>query len=201
MAKTKDGRFVGFTSHAATENPLTPPRLVSYKPFIPNDSEPQPTPNSKSEEPISVPKRFDPERNAGIASTRNVTGNHRPSERRRSKFISEYTNEEDGIDDDKIEEKRRRKKERAARKMIAQPTPIILPEYISVTNLATALRVPMEEFGAKMLELGFEDINHDHILDAETAGLVASEFNYEPTVAQADEKYDLHARPPVDRPW
>ena len=97
----------------------------------------------------------------------------------------------------KMERKEQRKKARAAQKAVAPPTPIFLPEFISISNLAGALRVRVEDFIRKMGDLGFEATNHDHILDAETAGLVAAEFNFEPIIERTEDR-DLHPLPPPE---
>ncbi|KAF7876319.1 hypothetical protein EAF04_001414 [Stromatinia cepivora] len=99
---------------------------------------------------------------------------------------------------ERAELKRQRKREKAARKAAA-PTPIILPEFISVSNLAVALKVKLEDFLEKMEELGFEDVNHDHILNAENAGLIAMEYNFE-AIIERGESEDLKARPPAEDP-
>lgn len=211
LARTKDGRFVGFTKSG---NPSQdPPGCTSSKSVSSMDRERQPRPDgrkiSRSAPDDAMISRSAPDdvmisrsqsgRHGRIASAQYVRGNNRERERKRSKFVSAFANEEEEDDmADKIEEKRQRKREKAARKLAAPPTPIILPEYISVANLAIALRVPIEGFAVKMRELGFEEINHDHILDAETAGLIASEFNYEPTTVAHHESYDICARPPVE---
>ncbi|MCJ1419881.1 hypothetical protein MMC32_006237 [Xylographa parallela] len=99
----------------------------------------------------------------------------------------------------RIERKRRRKKEKLADRSLGTPTPIILPEYISIANLATALRVRAEDFSLKMQSLGFDETNNDHILDAETAGLIASEFNFEPIAPHKENAAeDLFALPPTE---
>ena len=121
----------------------------------------------------------------------------------------EYENIDEAIVT-RIERKRQRKKEKIADRSLGTPTPILLPEYISIGNLATALRVRAEDFSLKMRSLGFEETNNDHILDAETAGLIASEFNFEPIVPRkenavedlialprAEDKTFLLQRPPV----
>lgn len=101
----------------------------------------------------------------------------------------------------RMEAKAQRKKEKAALKAAqsAAPTPIFLPEYISVSNLAVALKVRYENFVRKMEELGFEDVSHDHILNAENAGLVAMEYNYE-AIVERSESEDLRARDPAPDP-
>ena len=97
----------------------------------------------------------------------------------------------------RLERTEQRKKAKATKKAMAPPTPIYLPEFISVSNLAAVLRVRSEDFIHKMIGLGFEEIRNDHILDAETAGLVAAEFNFEPIFDQA-ENPDLVSRPPAE---
>ncbi|KZF24697.1 initiation factor 2 [Xylona heveae TC161] len=135
------------------------------------------------------------------------------SNRRRGKGKSKnrefIVNEEDWQDEvgeeeeyaPKGERKKQKKKEKqahkAAQKAVAEPTPIMLPEYITVGNLAQAFRVRLAEFVSKMQELGFEDTQHDHILNAETAGLIAMEYNYEPIIDRGEEE-DLQARPPAE---
>ena len=97
----------------------------------------------------------------------------------------------------KMERKEQRKKAKAAQKAVAPATPIYLPEFISISNLAGVLRVRVEDFIRKMGDLGFEATNHDHILDAETAGLVVAEFNFEPIIERTEDR-DLHPLPPPE---
>lgn len=92
----------------------------------------------------------------------------------------------------KRELKRQRKEARLAKKK-AEPTPIFLPEYISVGNLATALRVRYDDFVEKMEELGFEETGADFILNGENAGLIAQEYNYEALIDKSDSE-DLKPR-------
>ncbi|RPB15294.1 initiation factor 2 [Morchella conica CCBAS932] len=90
--------------------------------------------------------------------------------------------------------KKREKKEYAP-KMI----PLYLPEYISIPNLAKALKVRLEDFTQQMEQMGFTEVSHDHILNAETAGLIAQEFNYEPIIDNSKERDLLPRPPPEDR--
>lgn len=90
--------------------------------------------------------------------------------------------------------KKREKKEYAP-KMI----PLYLPEYISIPNLAKALKVRLEDFTLQMEQMGFTELSHDHILNAETAGLIAQEFNYEPIIDNSKERDLLPRPPPEDR--
>ncbi|KAE8447974.1 hypothetical protein EG329_009897 [Mollisiaceae sp. DMI_Dod_QoI] len=102
---------------------------------------------------------------------------------------------------ERAEAKRLRKQEKAAKKAAkaVAPTPILLPEYISVSNLAMALKVRLEEFVYKMQELGFEETGHDYILNAETSGLIAMEYNFEPIIDRGESE-DLTARAPAPDP-
>ena len=117
--------------------------------------------------------------------------------RKQRKFESEHEDDEDDRIAAKIERKQQRKKERAMLKQTLPPTPIYLPEFISVSNLAAVLRVRVEEFVDRMEALGFEETNNDHVLDAEVAGLIAAEFNFEP-IFDYNANEDLKARPPAE---
>ena len=108
--------------------------------------------------------------------------------------FSDY--EEDG-DHIRQRRKKQRKQQLAAERLQGPPTSIYLPEFISVANLAGALRIRIEDFTRKMEELGFDETNNDHVLDAETAGLIATEFNFEPIVERADDQ-DLMPRAPAE---
>ncbi|KAH7370068.1 hypothetical protein BKA65DRAFT_444842 [Rhexocercosporidium sp. MPI-PUGE-AT-0058] len=129
-------------------------------------------------------------------------GKGRDKARRREQFVN---HEEDEADLDaaiaRAEEKAQRKREKAEKKAAkaAAPSPILLPEYISVSNLAVALKVRFEEFVYKMGELGFEETGHDHILNAENAGLIAQEYNFEPIIDRGESE-DLRAREPAADP-
>ena len=109
--------------------------------------------------------------------------------------------EEDDVEDryvNKKEQKRLRKEaKKAARLEKAKPTPITLPEYISVANLAGMLRLRVEDFVTKLEELGFEDVQATQVLNAEHAGLIAQEYNFEPTFQGEHEDGDLYAAPEI----
>lgn len=97
------------------------------------------------------------------------------------------------------EEARRRKEEKRAAKEALAPRTILLPEYISVSDLAGALGVRIPQFLEDLGELGFENILHDSIMTGETAALVAAEYGFDPTVDAGDEE-DLKPRPPPEDP-
>ena len=111
----------------------------------------------------------------------------------------EEVDEEDEVEDHFVsqkEQKRLRKEaKKAARMEKAEPTPIVLPEYISVANLAGMLRLRVEDFVTKLEELGFEDVQATQVLNAEHAGLIAQEYNFEPTFRGEHEDGDLYAAP------
>ncbi|EER44324.1 mitochondrial initiation factor 2 [Histoplasma capsulatum var. duboisii H88] len=83
---------------------------------------------------------------------------------------------------------------KAAKKEIEAPAPIYLPEFITVGNLADVLGVRPADFLGRLVDFGFEEATYSHILDAETAGLIASEFNFTPIIDNAGD--DLVAAPP-----
>ncbi|KAL3426410.1 translation initiation factor IF-2 [Phlyctema vagabunda] len=125
-------------------------------------------------------------------------GKDRDKARRRERFDYDEEGEEETPVVSKQALKEQRKKEKAAKKA-ALPTPVLLPEYISVSNLAVALRIRFEDFVEKLYEMGFEEMSHDHILNSETAGLIAQEFNFEPIIDRGDAE-DLKPRPPPEDP-
>ena len=126
---------------------------------------------------------------------RSRVGNREKTQRRQQR--SDDTDDGDDAISARIERKRQRKQERNTQSSRGPPTPILLPEYISIGNLATVLRVRVEEFIRQMRNMGFEEMSNDHVLDAETAGLVAAEFNYEPIINTRVSE-DLKALPPTE---
>jgi len=131
-----------------------------------------------------------------VAETRVEPRLERKSERRASSRRSDYGLNDP--DEELLSGGRGRKKKQSNEKnrdLTTSRTPIQLPEFISVENLATAVRVKTEDFINRMEEMGFERPRRDHILDAETSGLIAGEFNFEPTYIQESHVQDLVARP------
>lgn len=96
-------------------------------------------------------------------------------------------------------EERRRQKEilrqqrEVSKNDIGQPRPVHIPVFISVGQLAAILKVRAQSFDKKLKNLGFGDLGHDHVLNAENASLIAMEYNFEPIIERADE--DLRAAP------
>ncbi|KAJ5611692.1 Translation initiation factor IF-2 [Penicillium herquei] len=89
--------------------------------------------------------------------------------------------------------KRSKKGKGSKKEAVTAPQPLYLPEFISVTNLADVIGVRPGQFIQRMEEMGFENVEYNHVLDAETAGLVAAEYNYEAIFDTGDE--DLQAAP------
>ncbi|KAI1274958.1 initiation factor 2 [Xylaria sp. FL0933] len=120
---------------------------------------------------------------------------------RRSQQASRFE-DDDGADDyDEYQEKRRQKELRKAQREAerTEPIPIILPELISITALANALKIKPDDFLVQLGELGFEGVTLDSLMAGETAALVAQEYGYEPTVDAGDAQ-DLKPRPPPEDP-
>ncbi|KAI1346727.1 initiation factor 2 [Xylaria sp. FL0043] len=120
---------------------------------------------------------------------------------RRSQQASRFE-DDDGADDyDEYQEKRRQKELRKAQREAerTEPIPIILPELISITALANALKIKPDDFLVQLGELGFEGVTLDSLMAGETAALVAQEYGYEPTVDAGDGQ-DLKPRPPPEDP-
>jgi translation initiation factor IF-2 len=123
-------------------------------------------------------------------------------ERRRGGFGKGRRIERDDDEDDRVVNRSERKKMRQEAKKAAQeakkaPTPIYLPQYISVANLASMLKMRAEDFVVKLHDLGFEDVQNDHILNAEHAGLVAQEYNFDPIFQSEEQDGDLYPAPAV----
>ncbi|KAH6982842.1 hypothetical protein BKA56DRAFT_614859 [Ilyonectria sp. MPI-CAGE-AT-0026] len=90
-------------------------------------------------------------------------------------------------------------KRRAGEQVEAQAVQIFLPEYISVSNLAGALKLRVSHFLRDLEQMGFEDITEDTIMTGDTAGLVAMEYGLEPTI-DTGSKRDLRPRPVPEDP-
>ncbi|KAI0508727.1 translation initiation factor IF-2 [Xylaria bambusicola] len=120
---------------------------------------------------------------------------------KRAQRASRFEDDEDGADaydeyQDRLRQKELRKAEREAKR--TEPIPIILPELISITAFANALKIRPDDFLVQLGELGFEGVNLDSLMAGETAALVAQEYGYEPIVDTGDSQ-DLKPRPlPTD---
>ncbi|KLJ06900.1 translation initiation factor IF-2 [Blastomyces silverae] len=106
---------------------------------------------------------------------------------------ADYNREVERAERRRVKERRKQQAKEARRTMEA-PSPIYLPEFITVGNLADALGVRLADFLRRLVDFGFEEATYSHILDAETAGLIASEYNFTPIIEDAGD--DLVAAPP-----
>ncbi|EEH17298.2 translation initiation factor IF-2 [Paracoccidioides brasiliensis Pb03] len=105
----------------------------------------------------------------------------------------DYDREMERLQRRRLKEQRKQQEKEAKRANEANP-PIYLPEFITVGNLADALGIRPADFLVRLADFGFEEATYNHILDAETAGLIASEFNFNPIIE--DDGNDLVAAPP-----
>ncbi|KAF2501639.1 initiation factor 2 [Lophium mytilinum] len=170
-------------------------------------NEPNQAASAEASSIVSATDHYDAEKRAAAEAWRRRSARFTQKEeepayekdRRKGRMrIARSSAQEDEMDEGmaRAERKRRRKDEkRKAQLTRTEPTPIQLPEYISVTNLASALKIRVEDFVRKLEELGFEDIQNDHILNAENSALVAMEYNFEPIIQAAEEDIDLHPAP------
>ncbi|KAI1338172.1 hypothetical protein F5Y15DRAFT_417225 [Xylariaceae sp. FL0016] len=123
-------------------------------------------------------------------------GNRRPVRR------SPYGSEDAAWDKyEANREKKRLKAERQAQRESEKsgPTPIVLPELISISALADAMKQTPDDFLYQLGEMGFEGVTLDSLMAGETAALVAQEYGFEPTI-DAGDKEDLKPRPPPEDP-
>ncbi|RDW78218.1 hypothetical protein BP5796_06070 [Coleophoma crateriformis] len=155
--------------------------------------------NEGKEEAASYTRQRQPRASSRFEVDSMPKGKAKDKAKRRQRFLENHEEpDEDTLSRQRRELKEQRKREKAAKKAL-DPVPVLLPEFISVSNLAIVLKVRFEDFVAKVEELGFEDMSHDHILNAETAGLIAQEYNFEPIIDR-NESEDLKPRPPPDNP-
>lgn len=102
-------------------------------------------------------------------------------------------------DAEKDADKQAAKRKREMKKQEAG-TPITLPEFISVQHLSQALGVRYEAFVERLEDLGYDDVFAGKTLDSETSGMIAMEYNFDPTFDggyREEEVRDLKARPPL----
>ncbi|KYG50068.1 hypothetical protein M433DRAFT_130715 [Acidomyces richmondensis BFW] len=73
-----------------------------------------------------------------------------------------------------------------------------LPEFVTVSTLAQTLKVRYEALVRRLEQLGYDDVFPGKLLNSETSGMIAMEYDLEPifddVAAEADER-DLKARP------
>ncbi|KAI1301027.1 hypothetical protein EDD11_005863 [Mortierella claussenii] len=100
-------------------------------------------------------------------------------------------------------ENARRQVEQRSKKRKQRQKPskdVIIPDAISVSNLAGLLGARIGHFERTMKTLGMEVIRHDHILTSEEASLLALEYNVNPIVGSSDSLFDLSPQPEPEDP-
>lgn len=127
------------------------------------------------------------------------------TERRRQRKIDREYEERKRQQEKKERELQKKQREEERKRAMREADEISLrsinlPEFISVGNLANALGMRPADFVKQLEDFGFEDVSYSHVLDAETAGLIAAEYGYEThTGAARDEIEDLKpAEEPTD---
>lgn len=147
-----------------------------------------------------------PERDLEEGEEQQQVSQRRKDHRRRDgRKQRKHDEEEEGFDQEETRRRREKrklaKKERARQKQLdVAPSPIFLPEFISVSNLADVIGIRPAQFVQRMEDMGFEGVTYSHVLDAETAGLIATEYNFEPIFDQPEEGFDLTAAPEPEDP-
>lgn len=86
-------------------------------------------------------------------------------------------------------------KKRTVKKVEQKRPTIVLPRFISITNFATILKLRLPYLQKRMQRLGFENVNHDYIVDEETAVLIAEELGFD-AVVNDQQGVDLFPAPP-----
>ncbi|KAI9680856.1 MAG: hypothetical protein M1817_004296 [Caeruleum heppii] len=180
--------------------PSSLPSFIPPAPVAPVDDWDTPSRRRRTDEGASWHVK---DRRRGLELGSPVADDHRgrrDDRKRRSKGRGRNADDEEyGDVEARRERKARRARERALQKETGPPTPIVIPQFISVGNLANILKVKGEAFEQKLDQLGFNETSHDHVLNAETAGLIAMEYNFEPIINHESER-DLYARPvPEDK--
>lgn len=81
--------------------------------------------------------------------------------------------------------------------LVAVKPRIAIPKFITLSNFSNMLNTHFSVLQKRMTEMGFTELAHDHIIDEETAVLVADELGYEAVVDEVTGA-DLFAK--VDTP-
>ncbi|KAK5942878.1 translation initiation factor IF-2 [Knufia obscura] len=93
---------------------------------------------------------------------------------------------------------KRKKKEQKRKAVVSNQKPtLIIPEFMTVQQLAQSLKLKVDDLIQKLEEEGFEGARFDHMLDAETSAMFADIYGFE-AVAGTEEMQDLVARPPPE---
>jgi len=91
-----------------------------------------------------------------------------------------------------------RGKGRGSRFAPKQKVKITIPDFATVSQLANLMNVRYAQLAKRLQDMGFEDMNHNFILDSETAGLIADEYGFDVNFHANDGGEDLVAQPPSE---
>ena len=171
-------------------------------------------PRRTTEAPAAPPRRTGkPEADRPTPRTRNE-----PRRRDRKLTISQALDEADGTEEERVRslaavkrarerEKQRAKEERASGEVRKIVREVVIPETISVADLANRMAVRGIDVVKALMRLDIM-ANVNHVLDAETAELIVSEFGHNAKLVsesdveigisgEDDRSEDMVARPPV----
>ncbi|CCH44134.1 Translation initiation factor IF-2 [Wickerhamomyces ciferrii] len=68
---------------------------------------------------------------------------------------------------------------------------INIPDFATVSQLVNLMGVSYDHLARRLEEMGFEDMNHNFILDAETIGLIADEYGFDVKFGEDEQGEDL----------
>lgn len=222
LTKPKDPDPWALPNRAPPVSQFNPSPSVS----VPQPSVPEPSPSAVESKPTvsesTIPVSEIPPKGTAWEATRAPNENNdfgrtkrqdpptrerrfeKGNKGKRARGGSRFEDEDDGqghTAHERLVEKRRQKEVRKAQREAERtgPIPIVLPELISITAFANALKIEPDAFLEQLGELGFEGVTLDSLMVGETAALVAQEYGYEPTVDLGG-RQDLRPRPPPDDP-
>ena len=156
--------------------------------FARREDDMRPTPSRfTTNEPIKTRERMV---DSGFSKRRAAKEKERNRNRRFDDSESAILDEEEaGMTAKELRKAKKAKKKDKPKELI----PILLPQFISVENLASMLNIRVEKFTNQLKEMGFSETSHSHVLGAEEAGLIAGEYGYEPVIDRGEE-IDLKPR-------
>ncbi|KAF2864166.1 initiation factor 2 [Piedraia hortae CBS 480.64] len=151
----------------------------------------------------------EPDKSAARQHVRQETVQRRPrwavnddDEPRKSKRGRPQHDEDDDMQTVRQKRAARKAAKRAQREQNdkTEKSKLHLPEFIDVARLAQMMGVHYESFTRRLQRLGYDDIFPGMVLNSETSGLIAMEYDFEP-VFEADSEdsdKDLKAQPALD---
>ena len=171
-------------------------------------------PRRTADAPAAPPRRTGkPEADRPTPRTRNE-----PRRRDRKLTISQALDEADGVEEERVRslaavkrarerERQRAKEERASGEVRKIVREVVIPETISVADLANRMAVRGIDVVKALMRLDIM-ANVNHVLDAETAELIVSEFGHNAKLVsesdveigiagEDDRSEDMVSRPPV----